>query len=149
MVPSRPIEQETLESLLEARSIAGGPPLVTSETLREAWLLAQQYLGNKEAPGNLLELLDITQQRLGSEAITTSITLDDLILTLTGLTGLPATLLDDRKELNTEDLRGLFEKRVLGQPEAVDCLTERVALIKAGVNDPTRPIGVFLFACLS
>jgi ATP-dependent Clp protease ATP-binding subunit ClpC len=47
------------------------------------------------------------------------------------------------------DLGGLqrhFEARVLGQPEAVDCLVERVAMIKAGVTDPTRPFGVFLFA---
>jgi ATP-dependent Clp protease ATP-binding subunit ClpC len=34
---------------------------------------------------------------------------------------------------------------VLGQPEAVECLVERVAMIKAGLTDPTRPQGVFLF----
>ena len=34
---------------------------------------------------------------------------------------------------------------MLGQPEAVDCLVERVAMIKAGLTDPTRPQGVFLF----
>ena len=30
--------------------------------------------------------------------------------------------------------------------DAVDCLVERIALIKAGLTDPTRPQGVFLFA---
>jgi len=145
-----PLDPESTLALAEKwaalRSPAGGPPLVSTKTLSEAWLLAQQYLGNKEAPGNLLEVLEITSQRLGHEAGKRSITLDDLILTLTRVTGLPSTLLDERKELSTEDLRKLFERRVLGQPEAVDCLTERVALIKAGVNDPTRPLGVFLFA---
>jgi ATP-dependent Clp protease ATP-binding subunit ClpC len=34
---------------------------------------------------------------------------------------------------------------VLGQPEAVGCLVERIALVKAGLTDPTRPLGVFLF----
>ncbi len=33
----------------------------------------------------------------------------------------------------------------MGQSEAVDCLVERIALIKAGLTDPTRPLGVFLF----
>jgi ATP-dependent Clp protease ATP-binding subunit ClpC len=42
-------------------------------------------------------------------------------------------------------LRAFFERRVLGQPEAVDCLVERVAMVKAGLTDPTRPQGVFLF----
>ncbi|HEY1404177.1 MAG TPA: AAA family ATPase, partial [Pyrinomonadaceae bacterium] len=31
------------------------------------------------------------------------------------------------------------------QPEAVECLVERVAMVKAGLTDPTRPQGVFLF----
>ena len=34
---------------------------------------------------------------------------------------------------------------MLGQPEAVDCLVDRIALIKAKLTDPTRPLGVFLF----
>ena len=36
--------------------------------------------------------------------------------------------------------------RIFGQVEAVECLVERVAMIKAGVTDPSRPAGVFLFA---
>ena len=38
MVPTRSIEQETLESLLEARSIAGGPPLVEPIAGKEDWV---------------------------------------------------------------------------------------------------------------
>jgi ATP-dependent Clp protease ATP-binding subunit ClpC len=55
------------------------------------------------------------------------------------------SILDDRAGLDLADLRGFFEQRVLGQPEAVECLVERVAMIKAGLTDPTRPQGVFLF----
>ena len=67
-------------------------------------------------------------------------------MTLTRLAGLPASILDERDSLDLRALRQLFERQVLGQPEAVDCLVERVAMIKAGVTDPTRPQGVFLFA---
>ena len=42
-------------------------------------------------------------------------------------------------------MRAFFEQRVLGQPEAIDCLVDRIALIKAGLTDPTPPLGVFLF----
>ena len=42
-------------------------------------------------------------------------------------------------------MRAFFTERVLEQPEAVDCVVERIAMIKAGVTDPTRPLGVFLF----
>ncbi|HVF66314.1 MAG TPA: AAA family ATPase, partial [Pyrinomonadaceae bacterium] len=52
---------------------------------------------------------------------------------------------DEREGLDLSELRAFFERRVLGQPEAVDCLVERVAMVKAGLTDPTRPQGVFLF----
>ena len=37
-------------------------------------------------------------------------------------------------------------RRVIGQNEAVAAVVERIAMLKAGLNDPGKPIGVFLFA---
>ncbi len=124
------------------------PPRISEETLQEAFQLAKQYLGDKAAPGNLLVFLEATHRRLlaeGEEAAAREITLDDLLVTLSQLTGLPVSILDEREGLDLASLRAFFERRVLGQPEAVDCLVERVAMIKAGLTDPTRPQGVFLF----
>jgi ATP-dependent Clp protease ATP-binding subunit ClpC len=124
-------------------------PRVGEETLREAFQLAKQYLGDKAAPGNLLLFLEATQRRLAAEdegpALSRGVTLDDLLVTLSQLTGLPVSILDEREGLDLSELRAFFERRVLGQPEAVDCLVERVAMVKAGLTDPTRPQGVFLF----
>src|SRR2546423_1058637 len=127
-------------------------PRASEQTLREALQLAKQYLGDKAAPGNLLLFLDATDRRLaaegGGDAEETAdgeITLDDLLVTLSQLTGLPTSILDEREGLDLSELRAFFERRVLGQPEAVECLVERAAMIKAGLTDPTRPQGVFLF----
>ena len=68
-----------------------------------------------------------------------------MIATLSAATGLPLHVLDPRAPLSLDDVRAFFESRVLGQPEAVECLVDRVALVKAGLTDPTRPLGVFLF----
>jgi ATP-dependent Clp protease ATP-binding subunit ClpC len=121
-------------------------PRASARTLREALQLAKQYLGDKAAPGNLLLLLDATDRRLAAEeSQAEGIRLDDLLVTLSQLTGLPVQILDERVGLDLSELRAFFERRVLGQPEAVDCLVERVAMVKAGLTDPTRPQGVFLF----
>ncbi|MBP1611980.1 MAG: ATPase family protein, partial [Acidobacteria bacterium] len=64
---------------------------------------------------------------------------------LSAMTGLPATLLDERERLDLAALRRHFEEQVVGQQEAIDCLVERLAMVKAGVTDPRRPLGVFLF----
>ncbi|HYE13418.1 MAG TPA: AAA family ATPase, partial [Pyrinomonadaceae bacterium] len=123
-------------------------PRASRQTLREALQLAKQYLGDKAAPGNLMGLLDATHRRLlaeDGESKAREITPDDLLVTLSQMTGLPLQILDEREGLDLARLRAFFESRVLGQPEAVECLVERVALVKAGLTDPTRPQGVFLF----
>jgi ATP-dependent Clp protease ATP-binding subunit ClpC len=118
--------------------------------IREAFQLAQQFLGHKSTPGSVVELLRRTHERLVAGAdlqeMRVPMRTDDLIVTLSQLTGLPSHILDDRQALDLKRLRRLFGDRVKGQPEAVDCLIDRVAMIKAGVTDPTRPSGVFLFA---
>ncbi|HWS52757.1 MAG TPA: AAA family ATPase, partial [Pyrinomonadaceae bacterium] len=148
-------DEETLElGRLWAARFALGPrpgaaPRVSDETLREAFQLAKQYLGDKAAPGNLLLFLEAARRRLLAEDerahASRQLTLDDLLVTLSQLTGLPVSILDEREGLDLRSLRAFFEQRVLGQPEAVDCLVERVAMVKAGLTDPTRPQGVFLF----
>jgi ATP-dependent Clp protease ATP-binding subunit ClpC len=107
---------------------------------REALQLARQFLGDKALPGGLMQALDRTRQRLASAATgdPPPMQLDDLILTFSEMTGLPAAILDERQGLDLAALRRLFESRVLGQPEAVDCLVERLAMIKAGVTEASR-----------
>lgn len=125
-----------------------GPAVVSESVLGEAFQLTQQYMSEKAAPGSLLTFLDLTWKRLtsGGDFASLSITLDDLLVTLSQLTGLPLSILDDREGLDLKSLREFFLRKVMGQAEAVDCLVERVAMIKAGLTDPGRPQGVFLFA---
>jgi ATP-dependent Clp protease ATP-binding subunit ClpC len=125
-----------------------GARALSAAVLEESWQLTTQYLGMRAAPGNFLELLDLTWGRLTSSGSSEDIelTIDDVIVTLSQLTGLPPSILDDREGLDLEALRAHFLSRVLGQTEAVNTLVERVAMIKAAVTDPTRPFGVFLFA---
>ncbi len=138
----------SVESAVESDAVGTHVPAprATERTLREALQLAKQYLDEKAAPGNLLLLLEATDRRLLAEGRGAGeVKLDDLLVTLSQLTGLPVQILDEREGLDLSELRAFFERRVLGQPEAVDCLVERVAMIKAGLTDPTRPQGVFLF----
>lgn len=125
---------------------ASSGTVVTEDVAHEALELAQQYLPDKAAPGNLLQLLETTRtwkKRASTEP--TGIERADLLVNLSRLTGLPLAMLDEREGLDLDELRAFFDRRVLGQPEAVNCLVDRVALIKAGLNDPSRPLGVFLF----
>src|SRR5262245_1119616 len=141
--PLGPAETLELARRWAAPSGAGANALASEAVLREASDLAQHFLGSTAAPGNLFTLLKSAQEaRTGSAG---PLELADLLRALARLTGLPLALLDERATLDLGALRRLFSRRVLGQVEAVDCLVERVAMLKAGLVDPGRPAGVFLF----
>ena len=115
----------------------------SDQTLRESFELAEHYLPGVASPGGLLRVLDQGASRLPPDVdeVTTRVVLDGIA----DASGLPLHILDARVPLDLGAVRATFERRVLGQPEAVDCLVERIAMIKAGLTDPTRPLGVFLF----
>ena len=123
------------------------PAEASASLLQDASDLSRQYLGTSVAPGNLLELLEQARQRvLAAAPEGRALTRADLLTTLAHMTGLPADVLDDRQALDRTALRSFLEQRVMGQPEAVSCLVDRIVMLKAGLTDPDRPIGVFLFA---
>ena len=117
---------------------------VDDETLAEALDLATHYLPAAAAPGNLLRVLELVRDRI-ARGVATAVDPETVIATLSEATGLPLHVLDPRAPLSLERVRAYFNARVLGQPEAVECLVDRIALVKAGLTDPTRPLGVFLF----
>ena len=114
------------------------------KTLAEALELAQQFLPSVAQPGNLLRLVHATAAE-AAEHGASSFGGRDVLATVAASSGLPLALLDASAPLPLADVRAFFTARVLEQPDAVECIVERIAMIKAGVTDPTRPLAVFLF----
>ncbi len=145
VVRVRPLDQT--DTIAVARHALEHDPLdieADDETLAEAFELAQQFLPSIAPPGNLLRLLHATAAEAAEQGAK-SFAGADLLATLAASSGLPLALLDPAAPLPLDEVRAFFEQRVLEQPEAVECVVERIAMVKAGVTDPTRPLGVFLF----
>jgi ATP-dependent Clp protease ATP-binding subunit ClpC len=96
-----------------------------------------------ELPGRAVELL----RRVAGRAIESGSPLreSDILDTIRATTGLPIELLDDTIPLDRVALREFFEARVMGQPDAIDAAVDLVTLMKAGLTDPQKPLGVLLF----
>jgi ATP-dependent Clp protease ATP-binding subunit ClpC len=73
------------------------------------------------------------------------ITQENVITQFIKQTGLPELFLRDEVSLEYEDALKEFERQIIGQTEACRVAANLVTTFKAGLNDPTRPIGVFLF----
>ena len=60
--------------------------------------------------------------------------------------GLPEALFSDRIPLTRDQVRERIGADVFGQEEAVEAVVERIIAIKADLTDPTRPLGILMFA---
>jgi len=120
-----------------------GRGVIADERISEIMELSGFFLGHLARPGNgatLLRSVLAWAQDTGHE-----VTRLDILNVISQSTGLPVQLLDDGTALDQAELRGFFEKQIIGQPEAIDAVVDVVTLIKAGLTDPNRPFNVMLF----
>ena len=100
--------------------------------------------------GKLLELekqLKAVQnkEKTDNKLLKEEINEDDIANVVSKWTGIPVTKLvesEKQKLLNMEDI---LHKRLVGQEEAVDTVSDAIRRARSGLKDPKRPIGTFLF----
>lgn len=74
-----------------------------------------------------------------------SVTDNEIARIISRWTGIPVAKLNESERSKTLHLDDELHKRVIGQDEGVTKVTEAIIRSKAGIKDPTKPIGSFLF----
>ena len=82
-----------------------------------------------------------SENRLVHEAVTD----DEIAKIISRWTGIPVTRLTEGERTKLLSLEDELHKRVIGQDEGVRLVTDAILRSKAGIKDPTKPIGSFLF----
>ena len=95
----------------------------------------QQELANEE------ERLKTEEHTLVHESVTD----EEIAKIISRWTGIPVAKLTESERNKTLHLDEELHKRVVGQEEAVNLVSESIIRSKAGIKDPTKPIGSFLF----
>ena len=113
--------------------------------------MADRYYPGVAMPGRAVEILkEVVKSTIESGSgeerpSKLEITRADIIGTLAKGTGIPMMMLDDSIGLDMEELADFFRARIKGQEDAIRAVADRIVLIKSGLTDPTRPLGVFFF----
>lgn len=125
------------------------------EALNNQIQIAQRnYDLNKAAElqyGRLPQLkqeLEKEEERLKTEEHTLvheSVTDEEIAKIISRWTGIPVAKLTESERNKTLHLDDELHKRVVGQDEAVELVSEAIIRSKAGIKDPSKPIGSFLF----
>ena len=125
------------------------------EETKKAIALAQQNYDLDQASklqyGKLPQLekqLEMEEIKLGKEDLSLvreNVSEDEIAKIISRWTGIPITKLTETEREKTLSLDDELKKRVVGQEEAVELVTESIIRSKAGIKDPSKPIGSFLF----
>ncbi|MHB8624686.1 MAG: ATP-dependent Clp protease ATP-binding subunit [Aggregatilineales bacterium] len=123
---------------------------ITLEALQAAVDLSARYLINRRQPDKALDLIDEACARLSIQARAENEpphTVDAASVTevLAEWTGIPITELSADERLKYARMEQTLRSRVIGQERAVRAVSAAIQTNRAGLSDPGRPIGVFLF----
>ena len=120
----------------------------------EIQIAQRNYDLNKAAElqyGRLPELkkqLEEEEERVAKEdrsMVRESVTEDEIAKIISRWTGIPVAKLTESERNKTLHLDKILHERVVGQDEAVELVTESIIRSKAGIKDPSKPIGSFVF----
>jgi ATP-dependent Clp protease ATP-binding subunit ClpC len=73
------------------------------------------------------------------------VTAEDIAEVVSRATGIPVSQLTQEERERLLRLEGQLHERIVGQEEAVEAVSEAIRRARAGLSDPNRPIGSFLF----
>ena len=129
------------------------------EVIHEAVQLAARYIHDEFLPGKVIKMLDQAGPRLtmgsslsgnsslhvGERPGVRSVTVEIIRAIVAERTGVPLTQLSQSDQERLLALEDILKQRVQGQDEAVAQVARVVKRARAGLNNPRRPLGVFLF----
>ena len=124
------------------------------ELNKQIQLAQREYDLNKAAELQYGELpkiqkqLEIEEQKVRDKDLSLvheSVDEEEIAKIVSRWTGIPIAKLTEGERQKILGLEGQLHQRVVGQEEAVEKVTEAILRSKAGIKDPTKPIGSFLF----
>ncbi|MGG5331267.1 ATP-dependent chaperone ClpB [Enterococcus sp. AZ163] len=92
-----------------------------------------------------LEDLESKNESNDIRMVQESVTENEIAQVVARLTGIPVTKLVEGDRAKLLNLNDTLHQRVIGQDEAVDAVSDAVLRSRAGLQDPNRPLGSFLF----
>ncbi|MGE0401169.1 MAG: AAA family ATPase [Kofleriaceae bacterium] len=137
-------------SLLEPYGQRTKPPVAVShDAARRLVELLAAFRRDTAFPGKALAFLDYLSTRaekLAPRETNEAIDVGELTEAFGAWSGLPVDLLAPERALDTAAIATHLQKGVVGQDHACSVAARVIARLKAGLDDPQRPVGTLLFA---
>ena len=135
-VPEKIIKIETeIQKIREDKSA-----VVKNQNFEEAARLRDM---EEKLRGQLAEEKRAWEDSIGDKRH--SVTIEDVTTTVSMMTGIPLERLSKPEQKKLLEMEAALQKRVIGQDEPISKLSRAIRRTRAGLKDPSKPIGSFIF----
>ena len=122
---------------------------IKDEAVHAAAALSARYIADRFLPDKAIDLMDEAAATMALNNKGTvarpAVTADDVAYVVTKWTGIPQSTLSESQANNLLALEQTLSKRVIGQGQAIAAISEAIRRARAGLHDPRKPLGSFLF----
>ena len=122
---------------------------IEDEAVQAAAALSARYIADRFLPDKAIDLMDeaAATVALNNKGTVSRplVAADDVAAVVTKWTGIPQSTLSESQANNLLALEETLSKRVIGQEKAIAAVSEAIRRARAGLHDPRKPLGSFLF----
>jgi ATP-dependent Clp protease ATP-binding subunit ClpC len=122
---------------------------IESEAVEAAAALSARYIADRFLPDKAIDLMD---EAAASVALHNKgdvdfplVTIEDVAAVVTRWTGIPQAALSESQTNRLLALETTLQQRVVGQEAAIAAVASAIRRARAGLHDPQKPLGTFLF----
>ena len=118
---------------------------ITDAALEAAATLAARYIADRFLPDKAIDLMDEAAAGAALSSPPGTVDVDTIAAVVSRWTGIPQGTLSEAESQSLLALEDSLETRVIGQRDAVRSVAEAIRRARAGLKDPRKPVGGFLF----
>ena len=119
----------------------------TDEAIEACVRMSERYITDRCLPDKAIDAMDEagSKVRLKNPDKTGSVTAEDVAEIISKMTGIPSGRVAENEGSRLMKMRDVLKKRIIGQDEAIEKVVRAIQRNRAGIKDPGKPVGTFLF----
>ena len=121
--------------------------IYTDEAIEACVRMSERYITDRCLPDKAIDAMDEagSMVRLKHPKRTGRVTAEDVAAVISKMTGIPSGKVAESEGGKLLKMKNKLKSRIIGQDEAIDKVVRAIQRNRAGIKDPGKPIGSFLF----
>lgn len=121
--------------------------IYTDEAIEACVRMSERYITDRCLPDKAIDVMDESGSmvRLKNPDKTAQVTAEDVAAMISKMTGIPSGRIAENEGTKLMKMGEKLRSRIIGQDDAIDKVVRAIQRGRAGIKDPSKPIGTFIF----